>query len=75
MGNLYPPSPPPPPPDQGWENGMFWLLCVFILDLGEGGWGFAVPFYSVQDFLRALPAITHSIMYSNHNAKSGLKRF
>ena len=39
--------PPPPPPNQRWENGAFWLLRDFILDLG--GWGFAVPFYCVQD--------------------------
>ena len=38
---------PPPHPNQGWENGAFWLLRSFILDLG--GWGFAVPFHSVQD--------------------------
>ena len=42
MGNLY-----PFPPSQGWENGAFCLLRGFILDFG--GWGFAVPFYSVQD--------------------------
>ena len=35
------------PQNQGWGNGAFWLLRGFILDLG--GWGFAVPFYSVQD--------------------------
>ena len=40
-------SKPPSPPNQGWENGAFWLLRGFILALG--GWGFAVPFYSVQD--------------------------
>ena len=38
---------PPSPPNQGWENGTFWLLRDFILDLG--GWVFAVPFYFVQD--------------------------
>ena len=43
MENLSHPS----PPNQRWENGAFWLLCDFILDLG--GWGFAVPFYFVQD--------------------------
>ena len=37
----------PSPPNQGWENGAFWLLRDFILDLR--GWGFAVPFYFVQD--------------------------
>ena len=30
MENLYPPSVPPP----GRENGAFWLLRGFILDLG-----------------------------------------
>ena len=44
-GKFVSPS-PPSPPNQGWEIGAFWLLCCFILDLG--GWGFAVPFYSVQ---------------------------
>ena len=52
------PSPLPHllPQNQGWENGAFWLFRGFILDLGgegggEGGgkWGFAFPFYSVQD--------------------------
>ena len=37
----------PPPLNQGRENGLFWLLRGFIFDFG--GWGFAVPFYSVQD--------------------------
>ena len=32
MENLYPTSVRPPPP--GWENGAFWLLRGFILDLG-----------------------------------------
>ena len=32
MGNLY-----PLPPNQGWENGAFWLLCSFILDLAGMG--------------------------------------
>ena len=41
----------PPPPNQRWENGAFWLLRGFIVDLGEGGggWRFAVPFHFVQD--------------------------
>ena len=43
MENLY----PTPPLNQGQENGAFWLQGGFIFDLG--GWGFAVPFYSVQD--------------------------
>ena len=33
--------------NQGWENGVFWLLRGVILYLGR--WGFAVPFYFVQD--------------------------
>ena len=32
MENLEPPLRPP-----GWENGAFWLLRGFILDLGRGG--------------------------------------
>ena len=31
-------TPPPLHPNQGGENGAFWLLHGFILDLGEG-WG------------------------------------
>ena len=43
MENLDPPS----PPNQGWEMARFCPSRAFILDLG--GWGFAVPFYFVQD--------------------------
>ena len=39
---------PPPPLNQGWENGTFWLLSGFILDVGGGGGGFGVSFYYVQ---------------------------
>ena len=36
------PSPHPlSPPNQGRENGAFWLLLGFILDLGRGGGGWA----------------------------------
>ena len=34
-------TPPPLHPNQGGENGAFWLLHGFILDLGEG-WGDSV---------------------------------
>ena len=40
-------TPAPSPENQGWKNSAFWFLRGFILDLW--GWGFAVPFYSVQD--------------------------
>jgi len=40
-------DPHPFPPTQRWENGAFWLSRGFVLDLE--GWGFTVPFYSVQD--------------------------
>lgn len=44
MGNSYPAS----PPNQGSRiNGAFWIFRGFVLDLG--GWGFSVPFSSVQD--------------------------
>ena len=32
----------PSPPNQRWE-------MIFLGGSGGGGWGFAVPFYSVQD--------------------------
>ena len=51
---FIPPS--APSQNQGWENGMFWLLHSFILDLG--GWGFAVPLYSVQDCSLTLKVLT-----------------
>lgn len=38
---------PPPPPNQRWENGAFYRLCSFILDLC--GMGVCCSFYSVQD--------------------------
>ena len=44
---------PPPAPSQ-IKDGKMARFCpsrAFILDLGRGvgGWGFAVPFYFVQD--------------------------
>ena len=43
------PWPPPPfPPNQRWENGAFFALRA-ASSLIWGGWGFAVPFYFVQD--------------------------
>ena len=55
---FIPPS--APAQNQGWENGMFWLLHSFILDLGGGGggWRFAVPLYSVQDCSLTLKVLT-----------------
>ena len=44
MGNCT----PPPPQIKDRKMARF----GFILDLGGGGWGFAVPFYSVQDCYR-----------------------
>ena len=45
MGNSYPAS----PPNQGSRiNGAFWIFRGFVLDLE--GWGFSVPFSSVQDW-------------------------
>ena len=45
MENLDPP--PPLPQNQEWENGAF--LPFARLHPRFGGWGFAIPFYSVQD--------------------------
>ena len=39
---------PPSPSNQGWENGAF-LLFARLHPWFGGGWGFAVPFYFVQD--------------------------
>ena len=46
MENLDPPPPPPPQIKDG-KMARFCPSSGFILDLG--GWGFAVPFYFVQD--------------------------
>ena len=46
MENLDPPS----TPNQGWENGTFLRAASSLIWWGGGGgWGFAVPFYFVQD--------------------------
>ena len=49
MENLDPPSPPPPSQIKDGKMARFCPSRGFILDLGGGGWGFAVPFYFVQD--------------------------
>ena len=48
---------PPPPQIKDGKMAHFCPSRGFILDLGGGGgWGFAVPFYFVQDCRsRALP--------------------
>ena len=43
MENLDPP-PPPPTPNQGLENGAFFPLRDFILDLGGGDGGLLFHF-------------------------------
>ena len=45
MENLDPPS----PQIKDGKMARFYPSRGFILDLGVGGWGFAVPFYFVQD--------------------------
>ena len=45
MENL---DPPPSPPNQRWKNGAF-LPFARLHPWFGGGWGFAVPFYFVQD--------------------------
>ena len=40
---------PPPPQIKDGKMARFCSSRAFILDLGGGGWGFAVPFYFVQD--------------------------
>ena len=41
---------PPLHPNQGGENGVFWLLHGFILDLGEGWVGGGILFKTVASF-------------------------
>ena len=57
MENLDPPSPP---------KSRMGKWRVFALhapsSLIWGGWGFAVPFYFVQDCLKASNGVTHSVM-------------
>ena len=48
MENLYPPPSPPPPIKEG-KLARFGFWAASSLIGGGGGWGFAVPFYSVQD--------------------------
>ena len=44
------PRPPPPPQIKDGKMARFCPSRAFILDFGGGwGWGFAVPFYFVQD--------------------------
>ena len=47
MENLYP-APSPPPPIKDGKLARFGFCAASSLICG-GGWGFAVPFYSVQD--------------------------
>ena len=44
------PWPPPPPQIKDGKMARFCSSRSLILDLGGGGWGFAVPFYFVQDW-------------------------
>ena len=64
-----------PPPPQIKDGKMARFGFCAASSLLWGGWGFAVPFYSVQDCLRASTSVTHSVMYSNHDNKSVHKRF
>ena len=60
-GKFIPPTsatpPPPPPPNQGQENGAFWILRGFILDLGRG-------VYSFQD-CSPLSSRHHCLVFEN----------
>ena len=49
MENLDPPSPPPLPKSRIGRWRVFALRAASSLIWGGGGWGFAVPFYFVQD--------------------------
>ena len=49
MENLYPPPSPPPPIKDGKLARFGFCAASSLICGGGGGWGFAVPFYSVQD--------------------------
>ena len=66
MENIDPPSPPPPPPPppqiKDKKMARFGPSRSFILDLEGGGWGFAAPFYFVQDCSIKWPWIFKTIL-------------
>jgi len=66
LDKFIPPPHPSSPPNQWLENGAFWLLPGFILDLGRGrgGWKFAVPFFSAQD-CSPLSSRHHCLAFEN----------
>ena len=53
-------DPPPPPKSRMGKWRVFALRAPSSLIWG--GWGFAVPFYFVQDCLKASTGVTHSVM-------------
>ena len=63
------PSPHPlSPPNQGRENGAFWLLLGFILDLGRGGgggsWGDgSLPFHFILSTIVAPSAAGITVLF------------
>ena len=52
---------PPLPPKSRMGKWRVFALCA-PSSLIWGGWGFAVPFYFVQDCLKASTGVTHSVM-------------
>ena len=52
---------PPLPPKSGMGKWRVFALRA-PSSLIWGGWGFAVPFYFVQDCLKASTGVTHSVM-------------
>ena len=54
------PRPPLPPKSRMGKWRVFALRAPSSLIWG--GWGFAVPFYFVQDCLKASTGVTHSVM-------------
>ena len=57
-------KPRPPLPPKSWMGKwrVFALHAASSLIWGGGGLGFAVPFYFVQDCLKASTGVTHSVM-------------
>ena len=71
MENLDPP--PPPPQIKDGKMARFCPSRRFILDLG--GWGFAVPFYFVQDCSQIAAAfiIKRSVMFDHELSDRRIK--
>ena len=61
------------PPNQGWENGAFWLLRDFILDLG--GMGVCCSILFRPRLSESTTCVTQNVLYGNHDLKVAVASF